>query len=329
MATVGSTVITLADWAKRMDPNGRPARIIEMLSQKNEILLDMRFKMGNLPTGERTTQRTGLPTVYWRLLNQGVPTSKSRTAQIDAHCGIMEARSQVDVDLASLAEDVGLFRLNEAQPFIEAMNIEAASTLFYGTAASPEEFIGLNAHYSAISGANNAQNIIDAGGTGSDNSSMWLIVWGEQTIHGIFPKGSEAGLKHVDMGIQDVKDSDGNEFRAYKDWFQWKIGVVVKDWRFAVRICNIDISELIAESASAADIINCMIRANHRIPSLQAGSAAWYCNRTIAQMLDIQANKKTNVYLQPGMEEGGPKVRFRGIPIRTCDALTEAEARVT
>ncbi len=328
MATIGATVKTLADWAKEMDPNSQPARIIEMLGQTNEILLDMHVVEGNLPTGERTTQRVGLPTAYWRLLNQGVPKSKSRSAQIDANCGMLEARSQCDVDLATLSGNVNQFRLNEASAFIEAMNQEMAGTTFYGTAASPEEFIGFAAHFSAISGATNAQNVIDGDGVGSDNTSIYLVGWGDLTCKGVFPKGSTAGLQHQDLGIQDVQDADGNEYRAYKDWFQWKLGLVVKDWRYVVRICNIDVSDLVAGNVSAANLIKLMIKATHRVPSLTAARFAFYCNRTIAEMLDIQANEKNNVYLTPGNEEGGPKVSLRRIPIRTCDQITNAEARV-
>ena len=80
MATLAQSVLTLADWAKRLDPDGKVPAIVEMLSQTNEVLADMLFKEGNLPTGERTTIRTGLPSVYWRLLNQGVAPSKSTTA---------------------------------------------------------------------------------------------------------------------------------------------------------------------------------------------------------------------------------------------------------
>lgn len=34
MSTLGSTVLTLADWAKRLDPDGKVPAIVEMLSQK-------------------------------------------------------------------------------------------------------------------------------------------------------------------------------------------------------------------------------------------------------------------------------------------------------
>jgi hypothetical protein len=338
MATLGAGCLTLADWAKSLDPNGRVAAVIELLAQTNEILEDMLFKQGNLPTGERTTIRTGLPSVYWRLLNQGVATSKSTKAQIDAHCGMLEAWSEVDLDLAKLAPDVGAFRLSEAKAFIEAMNQEMAQTLFYGTAASPEEFIGLGAHYSAISGAANAQNILDGGGTGSDNSSIWLIVWGENTVHGIFPKDSEAGLIHEDLGIVTVETTAGvagSRMRAYQDRFQWKCGVVVKDWRYAVRICNIDISDLTAENVAAAYLPKLMKRAMDRIPSYAMGRASFYANRTVKSFLGVQAMDKSQnaLSIPAAATQFGNPVRggldFFGIPLKTCDALTEAEARIT
>ncbi len=82
MATIGPVALTLADWAKRIDDDGKIAEIINLLSQTNEILDDMLWVEGNLPTGHKTTIRTGLPSAYWRLLNMGVPRGKSTTAQI-------------------------------------------------------------------------------------------------------------------------------------------------------------------------------------------------------------------------------------------------------
>jgi len=325
MPAIGTELFTLADWSKRIDPSGKIADIGELLSLTNEILIDMMFKEGNLPTGERLTQRVGLPDVYWRMLNQGIPPSKSRTAQVDVHVGILEARSQVDKDIATLNGNLAAFRFSEAKPFVEAINQEAASTLFYGTSSRPEEFIGLSAHYAALN-AQNAMNIIDAGGTGSDNSSIWLLGWGD-SVYGIFPKGSKAGLDHKDLGLVECWDENHNTFLGYRDWWQWKLAVVVKDWRYAVRICNIDINNL-ASGSGAADLINLLIRAYHRIPTMSNCRPALYANRTILQMLDIQANQKNNVYLSPGKEEGSAKVSFRGIPVRLCDSLTVNEARV-
>lgn len=332
MAGLGGSVLTLTDWAKRLDPNGKVDKTVEILSQTNEILTDALYKEGNLPTGERTTIRTGLPTVYWRLLNQGIPPSKSTTAQVDENCGMLEAWSEVDKDLAELNGNVKAFRLSESTAFLEAMNQEMASTMFYGSAANPEEFVGFASRYSDLSGPANAQNIIDAGGTGSDNSSLWLVCWGERTIHGIFPKASKAGISHEDLGLVTVETTAGiagNRMRAYQDHWQWKNGLVVKDWRYAVRICNIDISSIIADpTGTTTNLIELMIDAQHRIPTMSGVKPVFYANRTIAKMLDIQAMNKSNLLLNVGMEEGKKKTTLRGVPIRTVDALVENEARV-
>ena len=133
MAVLSSNALTLIDWAKRKDPDGKTSSIVELLMQTNEILDDMLWVEGNLPTGHRTTVRTGLPTVAWKLLNQGVQPSKSTTAQIDEAVGIMEAWCEVDVDIAMLNGNTASFRLSEAQAFIEAMNQEMASTLIYAS----------------------------------------------------------------------------------------------------------------------------------------------------------------------------------------------------
>ena len=332
MATLSSNALTLADWAKRLDPEGKVPSIVELLAQNNEILADMQWIEGNLPTGHRTTVRTGLPTVAWRLLNQGVQPSKSVTAQVDESCGMLEAWSEVDKDLAMLNGNTAAFRLSEAQAFIEAMNQEMGQTVFYGNSGlAPEEFNGLSVRYSSLSAAN-GQNIINAGGAGSDNTSIWLICWGQQTVHGIFPKGSKAGLVHEDLGEVTVETSAGiagTRLRAYQDHWQWKCGVALKDWRYAVRIANIDVSNLVAKS-SAADLIENMIKAIHRIPSLGMGKCAFYMNRTVKQMLDIQRRDdvQTGGSLVYNDVDGKLIPSFRGIPIRTCDAILETEATV-
>lgn len=333
MATLGQNALTLAEWAKRLDPDGKVPAIVELLSQSNEILDDMLFIEGNLPTGHRTNVRTGLPTAAWKLINQGVQPSKSTTAQIDEACGTLEAWSEVDKELAMLNGNTAAFRLSEAQAFIEAMNQEMASTLIYGNSSTaPEEFTGFAARYSSTSAAN-GQNVLSGSGSGSDNSSVWLVCWGSQTCTGIFPKGSKAGLQHFDHGevtIQDATGIAGSRLRAFQDQWQWKTGLALRDWRFAVRIANIDISDLVANSGSQANLINLMIKAIHRIPSLSMGRCAFYMNRTCKQQLDIQRRDDVAAAGMTYKEVDGKMVaNFRNIPIRTVDALLETEAQVS
>ena len=340
MAAITATNLTLADWAKRTDPDGRVPVIAELLSQSNEILEDCVFKEGNLPTGERVVIRTGLPAVYWRALNQGIPNSKSTTAQVDEACGILEARSEVDKDLALLNGNTAQFRLSEDVAFLEAMNQTQATTMFYGNPAiEPKSFLGLAARYSAAPGSSGiGQNILEGGGTSTDNTSVYLVVWGDNTVYCPFPKGSSAGLMHEDLGEQTVYNSDGTRLQAFATRYQWKNGLVVKDWRYVVRIANIDVSDMSAASgtqasSAATQLIKLMTRALYRIPNMAMGRAAFYMNRTVHGGLSIQAmDRAQNVLsVQQGLSQFGTPyswLSFLGVPCRRVDALINAEARV-
>jgi len=342
MATLAATNLTLADWAKRTDPNGNVPIIAELLSQTNEILEDAVFKEGNLPTGERVVIRTGLPTVYWRALNQGIPNSKSTSAQVDEACGMLEARSEVDKDLAMLNGNTAQFRLSEDTAFLEAMNQTQAQTMFYGNPASePKAYLGLAPRYSSTSAGNGA-NVLSAKGSSTysatANTSVYLVVWGDNTVYCPFPKGSKAGLIHEDLGEQTVYDGV-NRMQAYATRYQWKNGLVVKDWRYVVRICNINTTDLIAgtngqTTTSASNLIKMMSRALYRIPNQTMGRACFYMNRTVHSGLAIQAMDRSQYVLKvnEGLSQFGMPnswLSFQGVPIRKVDSLINTESEVS
>lgn len=337
MATLSNTDLTLLDQAKRLDPNGKTARIVEMLSQSNNMMKDAVSMEGNLPTGHRATIRTGLPDVFYKKLGIGTPSSKSETAQVDENVAILVARSQVDEDTAELNGNVASTRLSEAVAFVEAVGQRDQETMIYGSAASPEEYVGLANRYSDLS-APNGDNIIDAGGTGSDNASIWLIGWGDNKIHTIFPKGSTAGISHTDLGLDDVVDAAGNQLRVWKDMWKLKNGLVVADWRYGVRIANIDIPALIAQTgtqlpAAATAIIKLMSRSIDHIPNTDSVNLVFYANRTVLSHLRIAALDKSNsaVTIEPALNQFGKTIHqmmFLGVPVRIVDRLVNTETRV-
>jgi hypothetical protein len=339
MAIIGASVPTLVDITKRLDPDGKVADIAELLTQENEVLQDMTWKEGNLPTGERTTVRTGLPTVGYRRLNEGVPTSKSTTAQIDDGAAMLEGYSEVDRKLAILSGNPAQYRLDESRQFFEAMNQAMARTLFYGdAAASPKEFTGLAARY-ADAAAETGANIIDGGGEGADNRSIWLVVWDVNKITGIYPKGTKAGLFHEDATankqlagdgypVGDVlRDGAGNPYQGYIDHYEWNCGLSVKDWRYAARIANIDVAGLTRDASSGADLTDLMIQATERVQSLN-GRAAFYVPRVVSGFLRRQILNGRNVFLSIEEVAGKRATMFDGIPVRRVDALNFAEPRV-
>jgi hypothetical protein len=330
VATLSQTTITLLDHAKRLDPDGSTSAIAELLSQDNEILDDMPWVEGNLATGHRITMRTGLPASTWRKFNSGVDQDKSTTAQVDEACGMLEQFPQIDKDLADLNGNTASFRMSENLAAIEGMNQDFATALFYAdTDTTPEKFMGLGPRFDSSTPAS-GENVILGGGSGSDNTSIWLVGWGENTVTGIYPKGSKAGLVHEDLGLDTVLDSNGKPFRAYRDHYQWKCGIAVKDWRYVVRIANIDVSELLKTAATGADLIDLMTRALERIKSLNGVRPAFYCNRTIRSFLRRQMVHKVVNSTLTMMDVGGKTVMgFSEVPVRRVDAITNAEATIS
>ena len=336
MSALAASHPTLLDLAKRLDPDGKIDVIAEILTQENPILEDLSFVDGNLPTGHRTTIRTGLPTPTWRKLYGGVQPTKSNTAQVTDSCGMLEAYAEVDKALADLNGNTAAFRLSEDRAHIEGMAQELASTIIYGNEGDqPEAFTGLAPRYNSLSAAN-ADNIVSAGGTGSDNTSIWLVVWGDQTLHGIYPKGSRAGLDVQDKGQVTIENVDGlgGRMEAYRTHYRHDCGLTVRDWRFAARVCNIDVSALTSDG-TAADraaaqkaLINFMVQASERIPSLSKGRAVWYVNRTIREQLRLGILEKIAGNLAWETVAGKRVMTFDDIPVKRLDAINNTEARV-
>ena len=331
MAALQTIHPTLLDVTKRLDPNGKIDTIAEILNETNEILSDMVWVEGNLPTGHRTTVRTGLPTPTWRKLYGGVQPTKSTTAQITDSCGMLEAYAEVDKALADLNGNTAAFRLSEDRAHIEGINQEFVSTLFYGNEGTePEAFTGFAPRFNSLSAVNGEQIIQNAGIEGSDNASIWLIVWGQNTVHGIYPKGSVGGLKHEDKGQVTIENVDGNGGRmeAYRSHYRWDCGLTVRDWRYIVRI-QYDQEDLTKDAKTGPDLIDLMSDALERVPSLTMGRPVFYANRKALSFLRRQiANKVTNSTLTMETVAGKKVTHFDGIPVRRVDQLTNSEAAV-
>lgn len=331
MATLGATYFDLIDLYKTQDGNGQVVEVIEMLTEMNGVLDDALAVECNKGTTHLHTVRTGLPSVTWGKLYQGIPQSKSQKAQVEDTTGFVEGLSTVDERLLELASSEGAVRLSEAQAYLEAMNQEIATKLFYGNSASdPEEFMGLSPRYNDLSAANGNQ-IIDAAGAGADNTSIWFVTWGDNQTCLLYPKGTKAGVSREDQGRQRVLDGSGNPYYAKEELFRWHIGLAVKDWRYNVRIANIDVSLMQAGSVA---LYTFMRKAFYKLQSrrVAGGRQAIYCNRDVLEALDALATNAgasdNFVRLKPMEIEGKEVLTYRGIPIRETDALLNTEALV-
>jgi hypothetical protein len=333
MATIGALYPTLIDIAKRTDPNGSISNVVEMLNKVNPILEDVAWHEGNLPTGHVYTSRTALPTPTWRKFNQGVAPTKSTTDQYTETCGMLDAFSKVDCALATLNGNAAAYRADEDNAFMQGFNLEVARALFYETVSTnPERIQGLATRFGATSGNAAAAQIIkaDSSASGNDQTSIWLVGWSPRTVYGIYPKGSKAGIASEDLGKQLTKDANNNDFTAWVTHWTWQLGLVVQDWRYVSRICNIDTSAWKADLSAGADLVMSMDDAYAQIWEMSTVQPVFYMNRLTFSMFNKQLQKKGTVNLLEYLERGGGRIpHFLGVPIRITDAITSTESVVS
>lgn len=332
MATLGASFVDLIDVYKSQDGRGQYVDVIQMLMEMNPILDDALAVECNKGTTHLHTVQAGLPSVTWGRLYQGIPNSKGSRAQVEDTTGFVEGLSTIDERLLALSGNEAAVRLTEAKDYLEAMSQEVATKMFYGdTASDPEEFMGLAPRFNDLSAPNGGQ-IIDAGGVGSDNTSIWFVTWGDKQCNLLYPKGTAAGVQREDMGRQRVTDGNGNAYYAKEEKFSWHVGMTVRDWRYVSRIANIDVSNMQAGSVALYDF---MRKAYYKLQSrrVAGGKMAIYCNRDVLEALDALATNAgasdNFVRLKPMEIEGKEVMTYRGIPIRETDAIINTEAQVS
>jgi hypothetical protein len=325
MATLG-TRYNLADYFASRDPDGGAAKITRILKQTNEIIDDMLWMEGNLPTGHQATIETGMAATAFRKFNQGVATSKGSVSKVTFETHQLARRSEIDEDLANLGGDLAGARMNNAEGHFEQMARDFAYRLMYGS-DDGEGFAGFAEYCSADTGLNNSQNVVDGLGSGSDNTSVYFVGWGRGCF-GIHPKGTAPGVRHKDLGLRDALDADNNPFQAYVDEWKWDAGLAIPDWQYVVRIANIDVSDLVANTGSARTrLLDKFTEAAYKWPSTPEKGAI-YCNRDILTALHQGATERAGSTLTVDNVDGKPVVKWLGTPIRRVDALLNTEAHI-
>lgn len=348
---MAGTLLNIADYMRRTDPTGNIADIAELLAQANQIHADCLWQEANEPEGHKVTVRASLPQGTWRSANQGVAATKSLTSQIQFGMAELVSYSQVDKSIANLYGQVAKLRLTEDMAFIEGMSQQVASALIYANeATNPNQFTGLSANYNTVTGSNakSAANVVDCGGTGSSNASMWVVGWGDNSVFGIYPKGSKAGLTYEDKSdFVPLYDGSQNRYEGYTSYFVWKLGLAIKNWQYNIRFANIDTTTAAGglKGSTPPDLFAYLINNIRKLPTASrrltgitevdspneprvGTNPVLYVNRTVGSALDLQAVRDKNVLISYKEYAGEPTMMFRDMPIRTVDALTNGEARV-
>lgn len=342
MAVLASTALTWADLVTKQDADGKIGMVAEILNKHNCIMKDGSFITCNKGTEHETLVRAGLPSVAWMNVGGYATPSKSATRSQKFVTGFARSISQVPQDILDLADDEAAVRLSEAGPHLESMAQEFEGMFFNGnTGNNPKGFDGMAAYYNALPvSTNNASNqVITAGGSGSDNTSIWLVRHGEQQTSLLVPKNIPAGVQREDKGQQRDDNGTGGIRYVQEELFTLHSGVSIKDYRANARVCNIDVSDA---AANSVDIMEYMVSAWHRArmpkhnwevenAAFLGAKACWYMNSTLFEILDKQSRLTSlNPALQLSIREiaGEEVTMFRGLPIRVTDGITNTEAAV-
>lgn len=327
--------LNLLDVAKRIDPNGAVAQIVEVLHETNAILQDAPAQVGNAPLGNRVTLRSSLPTVSLAKINKGSVKSKGSTEQRTDTIGMFDARSEVDVKMkvGMGAAAFAQHRKNEDDGFLEALSQKFAETILYGDERAEEAaFTGLALRLNALGIPLSGSKVVSAGGAGADNTSIFLVDWHPRYVHLIYPEGMSAGIETKDLGEIPSSDKDGNPMQVFASTYLWAIGLTVKDPRHLGRLANIDVSDAATAGQKTGDtspeIILKLIDIVSEMPDPMGAQRVLYAHNRLAAAFHKQALSKANLALSIQDYLGKPIVHFQGYPIRRMDRASLAESLV-
>lgn len=327
MAIIADQMYNLRDAAAQFGPDGQELAVAEVLSQTNDIIGDMLIRESNLDSGHEYAVRTGIPAGTWRRAYQGVDAEKATQKVVLARPGTLGAYSVVDKLIAEKGGHVDAVRAGQSKGIIAGMSDTVANALIYGGKKELEKCVGLSEYYNTTkSSVDTSHNVVNAGGTAAqDKTSIYLVVWDSDKVYGFFPKGSKAGISRQDFGLVNHLDTTTNkEYPAYKEYFEWQIGLAVQDWRYAARIANINTGDL-----ANVDLYGLIQDAEERIQKIGVGKAVLYMNRTVRSALRKQLGKKANVQYAPDQPGAKPILSVDEIPVHICDAISNTESLVS
>jgi len=337
MAIKGTRNPTLRDLHNGLKEDGSFDRdIVELVLEANaDLLADAVVKEANGTENDRTTIRTGLPDATWTAYYEGTQPSKGSKKQVSNSIGTLKSLIQVDKDQIDDSPNGPEEMLDEAFTHAQAMGNEVSDAVFYGnTKVNAKKFNGLAPVYNAYGGTDTKLSShyclqSSARSTSVSNSalrSIWLVGWGRRGAYLHYPRGSKGGLERGPVKDNTITMEDGvSRLEVKEQFFKWRVGLTVKDFRSCGRICNIESNNL---STLDKDLGEDMLRLKTRVKT--AGlKPVWYMPESVYEWLAVKTRRQVLVTSFTFKDIGGQEVmHFDGIPIRKLDCLEVNEAVV-
>ncbi len=332
---MGTDRLTLLDHAKRLDPDGKVAKIVELLDQTNPIFQDAPAFPSNAEQGNRVTIRSSLPVVGFGKVNQGVTRSKGSTEQRLDSMGLIVGLSEVDTKLKKIIGEAKFkeHRFNEDKGFTESITQLIVLTMLYGNElTNGASWTGFMARLASLATAITGSQVRSMGSVGGgDGTSMLIVDWHEDFVHLIYPKDGDAvlGIDVQDKGEHRVNDADGNPMMAAITEYTYAGGLTVKDPRHIARVANIDVSDANLESPTQGKLMRTLIDTMTAMPRKGPATRVIYCHHTIEAAFIKQVLDKSNAALTMQDYLGRPTPHFWDSPIRRLDQFATNESTVS
>lgn len=344
MATKGNTVLTYRDLvAGRKGDGSFDSDIVELMVDQNPILDDIVITEANDGSSNKTTIRTGLPSVAWTGFYEGVQASHGSKKQVRNTSGRIKTKIEVDKDLWDQAPDKNALLLDEVSSHSEAMMSEMADCLFYGNVDSePRKFNGLVNFYGQLQAASStddrvARHYVFDGMSPTQASeaalrSIWLVGWGQKSLRCFYPQRSQGGLRKGEWKPVDVEDgiTTGATLEVYRQYMTWELGLDVRDYRYGGRIANVQADEMF-DTTGVPNYIELLQQLVTRVHD-SGVRQAFYMDKIVLEAMQVWFSRKTmgNAITYENVQQRLGKVpHIFGIPVRYCDALNTNETKVT
>ena len=328
-----------------MDAGARFVLPKRVLDRMTPLVRMLPMKAANNILSNIATRTDSLPVASTRRFNEGIKATTSKNTPITDLIALFEDYAEVDMDLWEIQNDPNAWRADQDMNHIEGLFQLLESMLLYGNiGVNPGAFNGLATRFNNLESYPNGDlswqpNVWNGGASSGAVTSAWMIEFGEDSVYGIYPPNTAAGLNIRDLGEQTKELSAATgavganyQYQVLRTLLRWYLGIQIADERAVQRICNIN---PVALSSNNFDE-NLFIEAKNWLPrNGEAPGTVILVNRALKTQIDIRAvSQKVNTYFTPPSNDtmdvfGKAVTRFQNIPIYVAEKIISTETVLT
>jgi hypothetical protein len=195
------------------------------------------------------TIHRALPTVGFRVANNGSDTVKGTYRDSLHECSIIDAQVQVDTAVVDAAaggngpqSDIGDPLFDEASGVVQGVYITVGAQTYYGTANDANGFGGIAPAVGSLNAATNQTAVcVGAGGTTANVQTSVYFIW--ENIRGAhFIFGKNRGLTMMpEWRVQQVNGANSKPMTALVNNIQGWIGFAINHPLSVARLANVNL----------------------------------------------------------------------------------------